>query len=62
MGALNRHKGALVGIADGECRYRLSPEFTVRLAKVTLSGRDNNLSKGLNRPLALCAKRRIKST
>lgn len=62
MGALNRHKGALVGIADGECRYRLSPEFTVRLAKVTLSSRDNNLSKGLSRPLAFCAKRRIKST
>lgn len=43
MGAFNRHKGALVGIADGECRYRLSPEFTVRLALVTLSAIDNKL-------------------
>lgn len=36
MGAFDRHKGALVGIADGEYRYRLSPEFTVRLPLVTL--------------------------
>lgn len=56
MGAFNRHKGALVGIADGECRYRLSPEFTVRLAKVTLSSRDNNVSGALVAPTALCVK------
>lgn len=42
MGAPHCHKGALVGIADGECRYRLSSEFTVRLAKVTLLRRNNN--------------------
>jgi len=44
MGAFNRHKGALVGIADGECPYRLSPEFTVRLPLVTLLGIDNKLN------------------
>jgi hypothetical protein len=44
MGAFNRHKGALVGIADGEYNYRLSPEFTVRLPIVTLSSRDNKLN------------------
>lgn len=54
MGAFNRHKGALVGIADGECGYRLSPEFTVRLAKVTLSSRDNNLSGAFSCLAALC--------
>jgi len=54
MGTLDRHKGALVGIADGECHYRLSPEFTLRLAKATLSSRDNNLSEGVSRPRLLC--------
>lgn len=48
MGAFNRHKGALVGIADGECRYRLSPEFTVRLPLVTLSGIHNKLNGGFS--------------
>lgn len=46
MGPLNRHKGELVGIADGECSYQLSPEFTVRLAKVTLPDLDNNVTGG----------------
>jgi hypothetical protein len=44
VGAFNGDKGELVGIADGEYSYRLSPEFTVRLAKVTLSDLDNNVT------------------
>ena len=44
MGTFKRDKGALVGIAEGEYSYRLSPEFTVRLAKVTLSDLDNNVT------------------
>lgn len=51
MGAFNRHKGALVGIADGECRYRLSSEFTVRLPLVTLSAIDNKLPGFLVAPM-----------
>ncbi len=44
MGALNRHKGELVGIADGEYSCRLSSEFTVGLPKVTLLNLDNKLN------------------
>jgi hypothetical protein len=43
MGAPDRNKSELVGIAEGECTCRLSPEFTVRLPKVTLSNIDNNV-------------------
>jgi len=57
MGAFNRHKGALVGIADGECRYQLSSEFTVRLPLVTLSVIDNKLPGVLVAPHALRANR-----
>lgn len=57
MGAFNGDKGALVGIADGEYNYRLSPEFTVRLAKVTLSDLDNNETGVLAPPHALRANR-----
>lgn len=42
MGALNCNKGALVGIADGECGYQLSPEFTLSRSLVTLSTIDKN--------------------
>jgi hypothetical protein len=44
MDSPDRHKGALVGIVGGECAKRLSPEFTLRFAKVTLINRDNNLN------------------
>jgi hypothetical protein len=47
VGAFNGDKGELVGIADGEYSYRLSPEFTVRLAKATLSDLDNNVTGAL---------------
>jgi hypothetical protein len=57
MGALNRHKGALVGIADGEFRHRLSPEFTLRLAKVTLLSRATNSSRDFVAPVILCVER-----
>lgn len=44
MGAPDRNKGELVGIAEGEYVYRLSPEFTVRFPKVTLLNIDNNVT------------------
>lgn len=44
MGAIDCNKGELVGIAEGEYTYRLSPEFTVRLPKVTLLNIDNNVT------------------
>ena len=44
MGTVNRDKGALVGIAEGEYSSRLSSEFTECLAKVTLSDLDNNVT------------------
>lgn len=51
MGALNRHKGELVGIADGEYNCGLSPEFTVPLPKVTLLNLDNKLNGVLMAPM-----------
>ena len=47
MGAPDGNKGELVGIADGEYTYRLSPEFTVRLPKVTLLHLDNKCTRVL---------------
>lgn len=54
MGAFNRHKGELVGIANGEFSRRLSLEFTLGVAVATLSSRNNKLN-GLLRPYALRA-------
>lgn len=51
MGALNCHKGELVGIADGEYSCRLSSEFTVGLPKVTLLNLDNKLNGFLWPPM-----------
>ena len=51
MGAFNCHKGELVGIADGEYTDRLSPEFTVRLPKVTLPAIDNKCTRVCKSPM-----------
>ena len=51
MGAFNRHKGELVGIADGEYNDRLSLEFTLRLPLVTLLNCTKKLTGVLLPPL-----------